>query len=517
MGRRPRQARQRSQTLAAARCGSCEQYADLADSIKVNAKGEALKRALDRIFTVAARAPVAGEGGRLHRVASARRSTCSTCSPSTATRARSRCSPATPGTPEERRALVEEFRDQTQILLSTEAGAEGLNLQFCNLVVNYDLPWNPQRVEQRIGRCHRYGQQRDVLVHQLPQPPERGRRAAVRAAGEEAQPVRRRVRRVGRDPRRAGERRRLRAARARHLPVVPPARRRSTPPSTRCARTWSSRIDQRMTEARSLLIERFDGDVRRRLRMAGEQAKEALAQRQQAARRRSPARCWATGASGRRQVAKAAGEVRDRTHDAVTYLQLDASALPARLARLAGQRGLVVRLPVRAHGPQARGEARPPGAPARAGRRLPRAAARGRRALREAGGQGGEAPRSPPPVSVSLLQEQALLAAQGRAAPRRRAPQRAGARPGQGARGPLRRRLPARVARGGGAGARGTGRPRARRCSRAEEPAERVKARAHAERLEREYRKKLPRCATRKRSATRAKDRSWRRWRRRPR
>ena len=68
------------------------------------------------------------------------------------------------GTPEERTALVDEFRDRTQILLSTEAGAEGLNLQFCNLVVNYDLPWNPQRIEQRIGRCHRYGQQRDVLV-----------------------------------------------------------------------------------------------------------------------------------------------------------------------------------------------------------------------------------------------------------------------------------------------------------------------------------------------------------------
>ena len=46
----------------------------------------------------------------------------------------------------------------------TEAGAKGLNLQFCNTVVNYDLPWNPQRIEQRIGRCHRYGQQRDVTV-----------------------------------------------------------------------------------------------------------------------------------------------------------------------------------------------------------------------------------------------------------------------------------------------------------------------------------------------------------------
>jgi len=66
--------------------------------------------------------------------------------------------------PEERRALVEDFRNNAQVLICTEAGAEGLNLQFCNLVVNYDLPWNPQRVEQRIGRCHRYGQQRDVLV-----------------------------------------------------------------------------------------------------------------------------------------------------------------------------------------------------------------------------------------------------------------------------------------------------------------------------------------------------------------
>ena len=63
-----------------------------------------------------------------------------------------------------RTALVEEFRDHAEILIATEAGAEGLNLQFCSLVVNYDLPWNPQRVEQRIGRCHRYGQEHDVVV-----------------------------------------------------------------------------------------------------------------------------------------------------------------------------------------------------------------------------------------------------------------------------------------------------------------------------------------------------------------
>jgi superfamily II DNA or RNA helicase len=63
-----------------------------------------------------------------------------------------------------RAALVDHFRDGASILIATEAAAEGINLQFCNLVVNYDLPWNPQRIEQRIGRCHRYGQKFDVVV-----------------------------------------------------------------------------------------------------------------------------------------------------------------------------------------------------------------------------------------------------------------------------------------------------------------------------------------------------------------
>jgi hypothetical protein len=63
-----------------------------------------------------------------------------------------------------RAALVDNFRDEAAILIATEAAAEGINLQFCNLVVNYDLPWNPQRIEQRIGRCHRYGQEFDVVV-----------------------------------------------------------------------------------------------------------------------------------------------------------------------------------------------------------------------------------------------------------------------------------------------------------------------------------------------------------------
>jgi superfamily II DNA or RNA helicase len=63
-----------------------------------------------------------------------------------------------------RTAIIERFRDHAQIMIATEAAAEGINLQFCSLVVNYDLPWNPQRIEQRIGRCHRYGQKHDVVV-----------------------------------------------------------------------------------------------------------------------------------------------------------------------------------------------------------------------------------------------------------------------------------------------------------------------------------------------------------------
>ena len=63
-----------------------------------------------------------------------------------------------------RSALVDYFREEGRIMIATEAGAEGINLQFCSLVINYDLPWNPQRIEQRIGRCHRYGQKHDVVV-----------------------------------------------------------------------------------------------------------------------------------------------------------------------------------------------------------------------------------------------------------------------------------------------------------------------------------------------------------------
>jgi hypothetical protein len=63
-----------------------------------------------------------------------------------------------------RSAIVDNFKNDADIMIATEAAAEGVNLQFCSMLVNYDLPWNPQRVEQRIGRVHRYGQKHDVVV-----------------------------------------------------------------------------------------------------------------------------------------------------------------------------------------------------------------------------------------------------------------------------------------------------------------------------------------------------------------
>ena len=63
-----------------------------------------------------------------------------------------------------RHALVDHFESSAKIMIATEAAAEGINLQFCSLLINFDLPWNPQRIEQRIGRVHRYGQKHDVVV-----------------------------------------------------------------------------------------------------------------------------------------------------------------------------------------------------------------------------------------------------------------------------------------------------------------------------------------------------------------
>lgn len=68
---------------------------------------------------------------------------------------------------EYKHAIVDYFKNNAKILICTDAGSEGLNLQFCNTVINYDLPWNPMKIEQRIGRCHRYGQENDVVAINL--------------------------------------------------------------------------------------------------------------------------------------------------------------------------------------------------------------------------------------------------------------------------------------------------------------------------------------------------------------
>ncbi|HEY8206471.1 MAG TPA: SNF2-related protein [Myxococcaceae bacterium] len=321
-----------------------ERYAEQAARIGVNAKGEALKRALDRTFTVARahqwpeKAVIFTESRRtqeyLLRLLSEH-----------GYRGRISLLSGDAGTPEERARLVEEFRDRTQILLSTEAGAEGLNLQFCNLVVNYDLPWNPQRIEQRIGRCHRYGQQRDVLVlnflnrqnaadARLYDLLEKklnlfdgvfGASDEILGALESGVDFERRVLDIYQSCRQPEEiDRAFDALRA----------------------DLEKRIDKRMTSARSLILERFDGEVRRRLRLTGEQAREVVQSRRQRARALTgsvlgPGEAADPSGPGaeRRRLSRATGQVRERTVDAVSYLSLDAAALPARLSRLAGAEG----------------------------------------------------------------------------------------------------------------------------------------------------------------------------------
>ncbi len=313
-----------------------ESYAEQAERIRTNAKGEALKRALVRLFTVARaqgwpeKAVVFTESRRTQAYlfellgAHGFRGQLSLLS-------------GDAGTPEQRAALVEEFRTRTKILISTEAGAEGLNLQFCNLVVNYDLPWNPQRIEQRIGRCHRYGQQRDVLVlnflnrqnaadarlYELLEAKLTlfdgvfGASDEILGALESGLDFERRVLHIYQSCRTSEE-----------ISAAFDALRADL----------EQRISRRMTETRALLLERFDADVRRRLKLSGEEVREALERRRGTARELTRAVLGAEAARPR-AVAEAAALARARPLRPVSYLQLDAASLPTRLARLAGSEG----------------------------------------------------------------------------------------------------------------------------------------------------------------------------------
>ncbi|HWV37933.1 MAG TPA: SNF2-related protein [Vulgatibacter sp.] len=254
----------------------------LARSIKVNAKGDALVRALARSFTVAAahgwpeKAVIFTESRRtqdylkeLLEANGFRGQVSILCGDGSG--------------PEERKALVNEFRDRTKILISTEAGAEGLNLQFCNLLINYDLPWNPQRVEQRIGRCHRYGQKRDVLVINM----------VNRSNAAEARLYDLLEQKLGLFGGVFGASDEVLGAldsgvdfERRVLDIYQSCRseREIDEAFARMRAEMETKISSRMQEARGVLMERFDDQVRARLKVAVSQAKEVIQRSEDRAR-----------------------------------------------------------------------------------------------------------------------------------------------------------------------------------------------------------------------------------------
>ena len=462
-----------------------KQFADRAEAIKINSKGEALKRAIDRVFTVARahqwpeKAVIFTESKRtleyLYTLLSDAGWAGKICKLT-----------GDAGTPEARRDLVRQFKEEKQILLMTEAGAEGLNLQFCNLVVNYDLPWNPQRVEQRIGRCHRYGQQRDVLVlnflnrsnaadARLYELLERklnlfdgvfGASDEILGALESGVDFEKRVLEIYQSCRLPDE---INAA------------------FDALRKDLETRIDQKMMETRATLIEKFDGDVRKKLRVASDAAREAVSKRKQAEKNFTGS-VLGTAAVGRRQLALAAKEVRARTNDAVTALVLDGSTLPAKLGNLQGKEGwwYAYRFELTGLKPEERlvhivctkygeGFRVVPWTEAEA---LPRASAR------------EEKDRTPPPNLPTLEHEKALMAVKDeltRTAERRNmleldaAKDRADRFAEDCLFSP---RQQVERALGEWEAAR-------KQVLDVEDPTERVKARAAAERLEREYRRKL--------------------------
>jgi superfamily II DNA or RNA helicase len=320
--------------------------ARLAREIKVNAKGDALVRGLDRCFTVAKacawpdKAVVFTEFRRtqdyLEKLLTSKGYTVT-------------CLSGDVSGSDKRQALVEEFRNTTQILIMTEAGAEGLNLQFCNLVVNYDLPWNPQRVEQRIGRCHRYGQQRDVLVLNFLN---RQNAADARLFDLLSQKLALFDGVFGSSDDILGALGSGIDFEKRVLDIYQSCRSSEEidVAFNKLRSELDERISARLSAARTLLFERFDGEVRSKLRMAEQKAKEAVARREAeedalvaAAFDEDAPSAEAAPAKGKRGRAKlvqaAADKVRARPQDAVSFLEIPARHLPASLGVLAGREG----------------------------------------------------------------------------------------------------------------------------------------------------------------------------------
>jgi hypothetical protein len=247
---------------------------------------------------------------------------------------------------DKRQGLVEDFRSRTQILLMTEAGAEGLNLQFCNLVVNYDLPWNPQRVEQRIGRCHRYGQQRDVLVLNFLN---RANAADARLYDLLAQKLALFDGVFGSSDEVLGALGSGIDFEKRVLDIYQSCRSSEEIDQAfgRLRADLDGRITARLAAARTLLFERFDGEVRSKLRLAEQKAKEAVARREadedalvSAVFEEEPDP-EPTKVRQRRAklVREAADKVRARAQEPVSFLEVPSRHLPASLGKLAGREG----------------------------------------------------------------------------------------------------------------------------------------------------------------------------------
>ena len=246
----------------------------LASEIAENAKGEALVRALSALFDEAERkgfpekAVIFTESRRTQRYLHDRLCEAG-CEDDIVLLS------GDIADPNERHAVIERFRNDCRLLVATDAGAEGLNLQFCSVVINYDLPWNPQRIEQRIGRCHRYGQRYDVIVLNF------------LASGNEAD---RRVYEVlatkfrlfdgvfGASDEPLGDLESSVAFERRVLEIHQSCR---TPEEINEAfdklqESLNPSQRNRLLNARSLLIDRFDDEVQRKFRLAGEHLRNML-------------------------------------------------------------------------------------------------------------------------------------------------------------------------------------------------------------------------------------------------
>jgi superfamily II DNA or RNA helicase len=310
------------------------QYATLAENIKRNAKGDALVGAIQRIFE-AARKQKWPEKAVIFTESKRTQQYLFNLLSENGFKDKISVLCGDGSGPEERRQLVIDFKTKTQIMLMTDAGAEGLNLQFCNLLVNYDLPWNPQRVEQRIGRCHRYGQTRDVVVLNLLN---RANAADARLYELMEQKLALFDGVFGASDEVLGTLDSGIDFEKRILGIYQECR---TEPDIKAAFNklrveMDERIGLRMKKARSMMMERFDGDVRGRLRIAAQETKQVVAQRGQDAQALTKA-VMGESRKDQKSITEAAQTVKARIGDAISYLELDAGTLPPHLSHLSGK------------------------------------------------------------------------------------------------------------------------------------------------------------------------------------